>query len=226
MKRFLYLLSLAVLLTAVSCAEQDTTIAYGDTEFGMLDNGKILTDNGISLTIVENQSSMRSDTTCRVYIVCDVLNANASGGYDIRLTNAAAVLTKDILDSSTLPSEGFQDDPIRIWNAWYAGGYLNLGITFLVHNPAKDIHKINLVRDESAGSGALKLRLYHDAGADAVADLAVEEFGAVNSYVSFRLAPLITAGEQTPLTLEWNWYSDLESLDGETEIYSMEGSVL
>jgi len=226
MKRFLYFLSLAVLLTTVSCTEKDTVIAYGDTEFGMLDNGKILTDNGVNLTVVENQSPMRMDTTCRVYIICDILNANASNGYDIRLTNAAAVLTKEIPGSSTLPAEGLKDDPINIWNAWYGGGYLNLGVTFLIHNPAKDSHRINLIRDESAGSGALKLRLYHDAGEDAVANLALEEVGTVNSYVSFHLAPLIVAGEQTPLTLEWNWYTDLESLDGVTETYTLEGNIL
>lgn len=227
MKKFLSFLSMAaILVAAASCSEKDTVIAYGDAEFGMLDNGKILTDSGVNFVVVDNQSSMRTDTTCRVYIVCDVLTVNSSGGYDIRLTNALPVLTKEILSSSAVTVETMKDDPINVWSAWYGGGYLNLGITFLAHNPGKDKHVVDVVRDESEGSSVIKLRVLHDAGKDAVDDYASENYVSASTYVSFHLAPLITSDSTTAVKVEWNWFQDPESLDGVRQVYSMEGSIL
>lgn len=227
MKKILSFLSMAALIvTAASCSEKDTVIAYGDAEFGMLDNGIILTDSGVNFTVVENQSSMRTDTTCRVYIVCDVLSVNSSDGYDIRLTNALPIMTKEILSSTEVSVDTLTDDPIRVWSAWYGGGYLNLGITFLAHNPAKDKHAINVVRDTGEDSQTLKLRVFHDAGKDAIENYASEDYVSASTYVSFNLAPLVTPGGATPVTIEWNWFLDPESFDGVRYVYSMEGSIL
>lgn len=99
MRRLFWVIS-ALLLAA---CQRDDTLLYQMTALGMVQDGTIVTDEGLSFYIQEQTCEGRIDTMSRVYFTCDVLTQRpAKNAYDIRLTALKAPLTKAPLLQSEL----------------------------------------------------------------------------------------------------------------------------
>lgn len=212
---------LAVLMLA-ACAKDDTLV-YNERDMVLINDGKLLTDNGITFTIAEDGTTSEWKSWQRAYITCDVLRQTAAAEYEIRLTEAHKVLLKEALTHGQLPEEEIGDDPIDILYGWVAGDYLNL-FTRIAYDPASDrAHFLNLVYLGEADR-VLRFRLRHNSygyyyGAPDVEG--VPNFGI--AYVTFpigRFLPESQAAAEVEISWEWHTVSAGGVLLPETEEYS------
>ena len=69
-------------------------------------------------------------------------------GYDvaIKVENLYPILTKQVESLTSENAADYGDDPVRVTDAWVAGGYMNLIFNQFV--PAKNPHRVSLVTNE------------------------------------------------------------------------------
>jgi hypothetical protein len=101
------------------------------------------------------------------------------------------------------------ENPICINDLWFAGGYVNMYIMFLVKEDSKTTHMINLVLDDSVdpSKDGYKFILRHNAYEDIPSEEKSDfnEFVLGGTYVSFPISDLIKVDE-AKFTLDWKWY--------------------
>ena len=203
------LLAGALLLVAVSC-NQDKTLYYNITEMGKVQDGKIISDGGLTYIVTENMTEYTLDKDGRVLFLIDILQtAEADYTYNVRLNSIFSVPTPAVIQEADLPSEA--DDAIRVNTAWFGGGYLNLSLGYLVHSNTEVEHKVNIVEQHvENGLDTLFLRIYHDAGGeiwDGSTTLSETEMGMITDYYSVPIESFIPESDSRPLKLTYSWYT-------------------
>ena len=229
MKRILTGVLLAGLL--LSSCNKDETLYYNITEMGVVQNGKIISDSGMTYTIVESSGQFDLTSLDRILFYCDVLRANGENAYEIRLNNLYPIQKLDIVPAAGLPEQQ-PDHPVYVNAAWFGGGFLNLNLNFFTKDGSKVEHKFTLAAGEipTAAGDTLRLRLYHDA-ADEYWDGSVELSGtgyvSNGTYVSFPLSDYLPASGTRPLKITYLWHTYEDGyIVSPTKEYAIKGDLV
>ena len=201
------LLLITAITTAFFACKKDDTLRYNNATMGNLEENAIISDQGNTLDIVEADSRIDLSTfeSKRVMVLCDILKETSENRYDIRLKSAAAVLTKECINQSSITEDNDEysaNDPLIIKELWYSGGYLNMLIEFARKTGSETIHYINLLNDDiTSESGKYTFTLLHDAkGETPSAD--DKDYSSAFSYVSFPISGII-AEDEAQITIKW-----------------------
>lgn len=197
----------ALLLSAATSCQKDDTLRYGNVTMGNIVDGRFVSDQGNIFNIVDQTCSGDLKELERAIISCDVLNKvnGTENEYDIRLNQMASVFTKAPVKASEIMDEdALVQNPIYVDLMWFAGGYANMYIIFMVKEGSEQAHLINLVL-EDASEGSYTFSLRHNAFGELPQEGADEDFVLAGTYVSFPLSGLITE-ERADITIRYNWY--------------------
>ena len=221
MRRFLTLL--CMLLLAAACSRDDT-ILYGEQVMADFKDGVLVTDNGLSYHVSEDNTSTEWKSWNRVLLTCDILRQRSDKTFDIRLTDARFVLRKETVTEGSIPDETLGDDPVQITAGWISGNYINLALR-VVYRPEDEPHLINLVRmpDEA---GTVCFRLRHNSHGSYYGAPGVEpplSFGV--SYVSFPVPSDIQDGAKMEIRYRWHLADADGNLLPQTEEKSLTGII-
>ena len=147
MKKFLILFAVALIgMSACNVDPKDEFIIYNDTELCSIVDGKIITDNGLTYEIVENNTEANLAEYNRAIIVCDILKLNEDGSYQINLKSITKIQIKDYTDASTLPEGVIPTGyPVSPQSIWFSGGYLNVGFSFYLKVNSSTVHNIDII---------------------------------------------------------------------------------
>lgn len=200
--RTLRLILLFLLLPAVFACQRDYTLVYQHTAFGVVQDGSIVTDDGLVFHVDEQTCPGQIDTMNRVCFTCDVLRKREDKSFDIRLTALSAPLTKaPLLQSETGPDPALGEDPIDLTKAWFSGGYLNM--QFRIPSDGREtVHRLNLLWNNTASKDTVRLRFYHD---DQLEEPLKDTTSWLQGYVCFETAPFSPDhGKVLPVRLEWH----------------------
>ena len=208
MKRLIFSI-VAVLLTA-ACAKDDVLLR-NEQDMVLVVDGKLLTDNGLTFTVVQDDSDAGWEGWQRALVTCDVLRKTSDTGYEVRLTAAQRVLLKDAVEEGELSDEEMGDDPIDIVSGWIAGDYLNL-LTRVVFDPdSGQAHFINLVW-LGEEDGVVRFRLRHNSfGYYFGAPDVVPPVVLGSSFVTFPVGRFLPEGAQAAeAEVIWKWHVSAE----------------
>ena len=196
------ILLVAAILSAfciASCVKDDGYLYHNLTEFGVVENGSIRSDEGVLLSVADNQCEKKLDTMYRVLYVCDVTKQLTDNTYEIILKDIVSVkVLNTVLQGSPAASERVYDDPVYISSAWMGGGFMNLAVSFYVKSESETPHSFLLVEDTPVFDEDyqkeidINLRLYHEGGGESYVDPEVEmtELKLVNTYLSIPIEQL------------------------------------
>lgn len=201
--RKIFLSALASVIGFVSC-QKDDTLYYSNLTMGNVVDGVFISDQGNRFDIREQTCEGRLDTMKRAIITCDVLAKTAESTYDIRLTELAGVFTKAPVDSSAVTDqEVFVEDPLMVYEMWYAGGYINMYVLIPFKIGSSQVHLINLVRnDKDAAPGTYEFTLKHNAFGE-VASSGEGQYTLGGTYMSFPVVGLFE-GDEADIIIHWN----------------------
>ena len=212
--------SLLIAAIALSSCKKDDTICYNNVTMGNVVNGSFISDQGNTFNIVENNSGKQLENDKRLIVACDVLRqvSGKENEYDVRLNQFVSVFTKNPVKLSEITDDERKvENPICINDLWFAGGYVNMYIMFLVKEDSKTTHMINLVLDDSKKeSGKYSFRLRHNSFGETFVQLDTENtvpevttqadsqinWGFAGSYVTFPISEIIK-DQTAEITLNW-----------------------
>ena len=215
------LTAFAALALIMSC-EEDTTLRYGNVTMGNMSEGTFTSDQGNIFNVVEQTCTGDLSEHERSLIICDVLQQTGEKTYNIRLHRIDRVLAKPSVPQSEATEEMQVEDPVDIYDAWCAGGYLNMYIVFYVKSGSETAHFINLIQDEGAGKeGGYSFTLKHNAYGEVPGE-ANPALTLAGAYVSFPLSELVKE-DTAEIKLQWKWYAP-EDIDG-AELQDYKGVV-
>ena len=212
MRRFSAIITIAALLFAAASCKKDDTLRYNNVTMGNVVNGSFISDQGNTFNIVENNCGKQLENDKRLIVSCDVLRqvSGKENEYDVRLNQFVSVFTKNPVKLSEITDDERKvENPICINDLWFAGGYVNMYIMFLVKEDSKTTHMINLVLDDSVDPSKdgykfiLRHNAYEDIPSEEKSDF--DEFVLGGTYVSFPISDLIKVDE-AKFTLDWKWY--------------------
>lgn len=217
----------AMILCLVSCMRDDT-LMYGAVSMGVVRDGRIQTDEGMTLVVAENPCDGDLKAERRVHVIYDVLRKQGPALYDIALLRIVNVLVKDAVNLSESDPDEIGDDPVAVTSAWEGGGYINLLVGLSVVKDSEVKHLVNLVLDDTAPSDTLRFTLRHNAYGEYMGSptVASEDLSIVSTYVSFPVFGLIPVGiNEIPIKISWTWHDNAEdgTLVEDTRLYSTKG---
>ncbi|MCR5017840.1 MAG: hypothetical protein K6A64_03500 [Bacteroidales bacterium] len=198
---------IAATLLAVSCFKDNTILYREITMAEVINPNQVVTDAGLTYTIVEKAGEGSLEGLSRVLIYCNVLKQTGDKEFDIQLLDFLSPLKKDAVRTSTLtkPDDGLGNDPISVRSAWVSAGYLNLGLAVLILDSEKD-HTINLEFDDTAPMDTLRFTVRHDDGVSDDLNIFAEDNVTGGAYATFPIANLLPEGVSTlPVKLTWVW---------------------
>lgn len=215
----------AILAAAASC-QKDDTLRYGNVTMGNVVDGRFVSDQGNIFNVVDQTCAGKLEELDRAIISCDVLNkvSGTENEYDIRLNQMASVFTKAPVKAAEITDEdALVQNPIYPDLVWFAGGYANMYIIFMVKEGSEQAHLINFVLDEAA-EGAYTFSLRHNAFGDLPQGEDTEGYRLAGTYVSFPMSQLISE-DSAKITIKYNWYKsagDIGLLTTEIEERTLE----
>lgn len=197
----------ALLLSAATSCQKDDTLRYGNVTMGNVVNGRFVSDQGNIFNVVDQTCAGKLEELDRAIISCDVLKKvnGAENEYDVRLNQMASVFTKAPVKAAEITDEdALVQNPIYVDLVWFAGGYANMYIIFMVKEGSEQAHLINFVLEE-ASDGSYVFNLRHNAFGELPQEGADEGFVLAGTYVSFPLSGLITE-DTADITIRYDWY--------------------
>ncbi len=195
----------AVLLFS-SCKKEYESYHFGVSYGNIVGNAEsynILTDEGLTLYVVENNvSEAEVEDGQRVMANYTVLE-RVEQGYNVQLNFLYNILTKDPVFLSEMTSEEQNEignDPLNVLSMSFGGKYLNVNMQLMRKDPEL-AHFVNLVVDEQRSDDqTVYLTLRHNAYGDATSI-------PVSQRVSFDLSKLVPEGQQQiNVYVEWTNY--------------------
>lgn len=196
----------AVFLLLAGCTDKDS-VTYSGREAGNIQSGIFTTDNGVKMNIVGNDGKYDVNTERRVLVDYTTRPGADSKHIDIDISGLWDAQTVSILSMSAL-SKDMVDSPIRISDAWFNAGYLNL----LASIQAKDVSKHMIVAAYDISANGITFRLYHE-GTVEQSDTVQDIFACVpmneitTSYEHYCESLGKKAVFPVPVLLQWTWYA-------------------
>lgn len=190
------ILGLSLFLLA-GCAKDDG-VRYAGFEMGQLQGGILTTDQQVRLTVADNPAGYDLQTDRRIMARYQALSAG-----NISLTELWETVT--LIPSADAPGL-VTDDPVRLDDAWFSGGYLNIGLRYEGSDP--DLHRFPLTFAVEAGK--MMLRLWHDNRESTPSD------DVRHVYLCYPLQAITDAyrkqgaadAKRIPVVLSWQGYDD------------------
>lgn len=227
MKKILILIASALIgMTACNLNPDNGFIIYNDTELCTIENGKILTDNGLTYEIVENLTDANLEEYNRAIIVCDILKLAGDGVYEIKLKSIKKIQVKDCIDAGTLPEgEALTKLPVSPQSIWFSGGYLNIGFSFYIKEGSTANHTVDLIAKRPSGQDeVVNLYLRHSSDEEPVTNYS--EHTLVGSYISFKADEFFPMNTTTEMEVNWIWFREEGSTDASDIVeFSEPGSI-
>lgn len=202
--------ALAAAVIMVSSCFLDDTLQYNVMEICTVDNAsRLLTDEGITFNIVENNISYQLKAGVRVLATCDVLKPtdNKTGEYDIRLKECSGVDIVEILSSEK--PESFGADGINLYDGWMRNGYINVQYHYTKVSESKTVHDINLVYDElRSNADTAKFYLVHNEHGDGFSNenVKLSDCVVVSGLVSYPVENFVPKDSRRFVELNWKWF--------------------
>ena len=206
----------------VSC-QKDNTIQYNNATMGNIVEGKFISDQGNIFNVVDQQCIGDLQSMNRAFVVCDVLSRTAGGSeneYDVRVNQIATVVTKDPVYHTEVTEAMMTQDPVHVENAWIAGGYINMLVSFDVKTGSKTKHLVNLVFDKEASTGnQYVFNLRHNSFGESLI-YGTADSQLAHNYVSFPITDIIK-DNTAEIIINWTWFkSNGFEWTNETQDYS------
>lgn len=196
----------AVFLLLAGCTDKDS-VTYSGREAGNIQSGIFTTDNGVKMNVVGNDGRFDVTTGRRVLVDYTTRPGADSKHIDIDISGLWDAQNVPILSMSAL-SKDMVDSPIRISDAWFNAGYLNL----LASIQAKDVSKHMIVAAYDISANGITFRLYHE-GTVEQSDTVQDIFACVpmnevtTSYEHYCESFGKKAVFPVPVLLQWTWYA-------------------
>ena len=208
MKNLLFA-ALAAMLVFTGC-NMNSALLYNHIAIGRVQNSDIVTDDGLTYVVAENETGSDYTKLDRILVVCDVLEQlDDEKLYSVRLTDFASVEVSSPVNKTSQSEEWFGDDGINLESGWFSGGYLNVYATIsMLQNSTAD-HRISLMFDDTAdNSDTLHFYLKHNGFGETFDDDPTNaKIGRYSTYVSFPVDSFIPAGAKgANIKLEWDWF--------------------
>lgn len=204
-------IGVSMLLT--SCGKEEgryyMSVSYGNI-VGSTESFQIVTDEGATLNIVENNASgVEVEDGQRVMANYTILE-KVESGYNVRLNLLYNILTKSpVYLSQMTPEEQNElgNDPVNVLSMVFGGKYLNAKVEVWRKDPSL-AHFINLVVDEQRSDDqTVYLTWRHNAYEDPTSL-------PVAQRVSFDLSKLVPEGkQQINVCVEWTDYQGVKRQD-------------
>ncbi|NDV59605.1 NigD-like protein [Bacteroides sp. 519] len=158
------------------------SIENDDKYYFLLDGGQKLYPSDISRI----SSTYKWEVGQRAIIFFNLFEEEITGyDYNAELIFISNVLTKDIIPLTEATADSIGDDKINLTRAWFGGNYLNFEFQFQGTRNPKELHMVNLVRNETSKAveddNYIVLELRHNAYDDYPQEI-------LNGIVSFKLA--------------------------------------
>ena len=211
----------AVFLFLAGCTDKDS-VRYSGLEAGSIASGIFTTDNGVEMNVVGNDGKFDVTTGRRVLVDYTTHSASDTKHIDIDINGLWDAQIVPIISTSAL-SKDIVDSPIRISDAWFNAGYLNL----LASIESKDISKHLIMAAYNISANGITFRLYHD-GSHEQSDTVQDIFACVpmNEVTTTYEHYCESAGKKAvfpiPVLLQWTWYALDEN--GPLTLYERRGS--
>ncbi len=164
-------MAVVALLALTSCSDDYTepTVYYSARATVTSEEGEVLTlrtDGGNVLTVVSDYSGYTPETDQRTMITYSIENGD-NNYYNADLHGVYNLLTKDVVKITAENEAQFGDDPVHLYAAWCAGGYLNVNFGF--NTSGSVIHYVNLAENtlvQHPEDGKIYLEFRHNAMGD------------------------------------------------------------
>ena len=211
----------AVFLLLAGCTDKDS-VRYSGLEAGNIQSGIFTTDNGVEMNVVGNDGRFDVTTGRRVLVDYTTHSAADTKHIDIDINGLWDAVDVPFISASALPKETV-DSPIRISDAWFNAGYLNL----LASIEAKDVSKHLIMAAYDVSANGITFRLYHD-GTFEQTDTVQDIFACVPmdeitiSYEHYCESVGKKVVSPIPVLLQWTWYALDEK--GPLMLYERKGS--
>ena len=199
---------LAVFLLFEGCTKKDSVI-YSGLEAGQIGSGIFTTDNGVEMNVVGNDGKFDVDTNRRV-LVDYTTRPGAGKRVDIDVHGLWDAFNVSFFSSENLPQET-EDSPMRISDAWFNAGYLNL----LASVEGKDASQHLVSAAYTFNADGITFRLYHDGSHDKPSHsgevqnifTCMPMNDIVVSYVEYCKSLGRKSATPIPVLLQWTWYA-------------------
>lgn len=182
---------------AVSCLKEDTFSIQGYQDFATAYQGKLVTDNGLSLTIVKNESGNENwkNEGERFLILCDILNHNLE-------TTLKGVQDVDIVHPVPYTeSEDEPDDPVDVFNHSISGGYINLAMNVFGDPSGDKDHLITFYYTANEMQDEFTFYVLHQGNHESPAYMDEKKLETKNFFFSIPLWDLLKKNTPTKLNL-------------------------
>ena len=208
MKRFLFV-ALAAMVALTGC-NLESALLYGQMTMGQVQNSNIITDDGLTYVVTENESDASYTSLDRILISCDVLEKlDEENTYSIRLLDYAAVTVSEPVAKTSESEEWFGDDGVNLTSGWLGGGYLNVYATISMLQSSKTQHRVRLMFDDTAdNSDTLHFYLKHNGFGETFDDDPDNTgIGSYSTYLSFPINSFVPSDAKgINLKVEWDWF--------------------
>lgn len=212
MGRLKSILAALIILSAISCSK-DNVITRNTLDIGaVVSPTKFVTDAGLVMNIVENNSGQEISIHERAILLFDVLRQRSGSEYDIRVLEINKPLMKDIARSSSADQGAMGNDPIFLRSGWFSGGYINIEFLIKVIKGSSTKHVINMVYEEEADNAdTLHFTLRHNGLGDVIdfnRPIGEQvEFVDGRSYATFPIRDFLPASrDEMPVAISYSWY--------------------
>ena len=221
MRKLMSVLSAVLLLAG---CDLTNSVTYTGLEAGTIGSSVFTSDDGVKMNVVGNDGKYDVSTYRRVLVDYESLPVTNPDVLDIDILGLwdAYIVTPT---SASLVPENAVDTPVKITDAWFNAGYLNILAT--VAGKDMDGHAFSVAY--TATTEKITLRLYHDGTADTSGNKNTQSF-----FISVRMDDPVVSYEQNwlavgkepvypaPVLLQWTWYALDES--GPVTLYERNGS--
>ena len=212
MKRFFAILAAAVALTA--CLDSDPFL-YRYFSMGYVkDDGNLKADDGRTYIFADKPEWNAGE---RVIAALDATSAVNDSVYNAKMISFAYPLYKQpiVFDSVSTEPDTLGLDEIRIVDAWYSGGCINMSAQIKILEGAGS-NIVNMVVDKRGVPSAdtLKLVLRHRCNYEVQS---TDYLTAYSFYASFPIREHIAAKDSVVLKLSWFWDGKAGSTEGKVE---------
>ncbi|MBR6346430.1 MAG: hypothetical protein IKR69_03480 [Bacteroidales bacterium] len=205
MRKFLFVLSAAVLMLC-GCDKENDVLFINEYGFGtMVTSGVIQSDGGLKYNITKNEANAELQAGKRVLYVCDILKRISDSEFNINLKQLSYPLSKKPVTPAEVDSskdEFKADNPANVDMAWFAGGYLNLRVNLFISKDAdkRKTHYLNLVLDKEKKT----VTLMHNADGEYYGEggMELEDLMLAQTYACFESTDF-----DTSYTLHWKWHA-------------------
>ena len=223
MKKLIAIISAlaAVFLLLAGCTDKDS-VRYSGREAGNIQSGIFITDNSVVMNVVGNDGKFDVTTGRRVLVDYTTHSVSDTKHIDIDINGLWDARIVPIISMSAL-SKDIVDSPIRISDAWFNAGYLNI----LASIEAKDLSKHMIMAAYDVSENGITFRLYHDGSLERT-DTVQDIFACVPmneitiSYEHYCESVGKKVVSPIPVLLQWTWYALDEK--GPLMLYERKGS--